>query len=165
MTRVPDPPRLAGVHLTERTIPVPKSISPEAQAALAVARPRRPPAPPISDKAAWRAYVAETNAGFAAMMKTATAALPARSSLSDIAGVPVYVGEPDTMPAADTICQAKLTLADPPRVVVTVTLGRHVPAVTDGVPVIFPVVLLIARPDGRPVALKRKVFPFSSTRI
>jgi epsilon-lactone hydrolase len=87
-----------GVHLTERTIPVPKSISPEAQAALASGRPRRPPGPPISDKAAWRTYIAETNAGFAAMIKAATAAMPARSSLTDIAGVPVYVGEPGAMP-------------------------------------------------------------------
>lgn len=92
---------LLGVHLTERTIPVPKSISPEAQAALAARRPPRPPAPPIADKVAWKAHITETNASFTAMMKSATAALPAHASLSDIAGVPVYVGEPDTMSAAN----------------------------------------------------------------
>jgi acetyl esterase/lipase len=64
-------------------------------------RPPRPPSPPISDKAAWRAHIAETNAGFTEMMKAATATLPARASLSDLAGVPVYIGEPDSMPAAN----------------------------------------------------------------
>ena len=98
MTDVEHSAMLDGVHLSERIIPVPKSISPEAQAALAAVRPRRPPAPPIADKASWRSHIAETNAGFAAMMKTASATLPARSALTEIAGVPVYVGEPDVLP-------------------------------------------------------------------
>jgi len=90
----------SGLYLSARIIPIPKSISPEAQAALAVGRPPRPPAPPISDKAAWRAHVAETNAAFLAMMKAAPPP-PARSTLTEMAGVPVYVGEPDAMPAAN----------------------------------------------------------------
>jgi acetyl esterase/lipase len=95
------PAKLDGIYLSARTIPVPKSISAEAQVALAAPRPPRPPSPPVLDKAAWRLHIAETNAAFAAMMEATTANLPARAALTEIAGVPVYVGEPDTIPSAN----------------------------------------------------------------
>ncbi len=90
-----------GLYLDARIIPIPHSISPEAQAALAAGRPPRPPSPPISDKAAWRAHIAESNAAFTTMMEAATATLPARAELTDIGGVPVYVGTPYTMAEAN----------------------------------------------------------------
>ena len=89
---------LKGVHLTERVIPVPRSISPAAQASLAMERPRMPPYPPLGDKAAWKTYIAEANESLAATMKPAAASLPARAELRTIAGVPVYVAEPSTIP-------------------------------------------------------------------
>jgi len=58
---------LKGVHLTERTIPVPNSISPEAQAALAMERPIQPPFPPTHDKAGWHARIDMMNSGMAEM--------------------------------------------------------------------------------------------------
>ena len=89
-----------GLYLGARIIPIPKSVSPEAQAALAVGRVQRPPSPPVEDKDAWRAHIAATNAGFLTMKKAAPPP-PARSTLTEIGKVPVYVGEPDTMPPAN----------------------------------------------------------------
>jgi len=92
-----------GVHLTERTIPVPRSISPQAQAALAAAvdRPAMPPFPPLSDRAGWLALVAQFNENMAATMRPAVAQLPARVGLTRTAGVPVFVAEPSAVPEAN----------------------------------------------------------------
>jgi acetyl esterase/lipase len=87
-----------GVHLTARTIPVPKSISLEAQAALAMARPAQAPFPALTDKAGWLARIAEMNTGMAAMMREPLMALPVTSASETIAGVPVFVTEPATIP-------------------------------------------------------------------
>lgn len=89
---------LKGVRLSERVIPVPGSISPEAQAALAMERPAMPPLPPIHDKAAWRATAAQFNASMAATLRPAVANLPARVEATTIAGVPVHVAEPSAIP-------------------------------------------------------------------
>jgi acetyl esterase/lipase len=87
-----------GVHLPERVIPVPHSISPQARAALAAPRGALPDFPPLNDKPAWRGYIAASNAAMAAMMRPAIETLPARTGLETIAGVPVYVAEPRTIP-------------------------------------------------------------------
>jgi acetyl esterase/lipase len=91
----------AGLRLTERIIPVPKSISPEAQAALAMARPETPPFPPLDDVAGWKARIAQMNAGMTAMMRGPVMALPVTSHPETIAGVPVYVAEPLEIPAGN----------------------------------------------------------------
>ena len=51
------------VHLPEREIPVPTSVSPEAQAALSMGRLGPPPReyPALDDVAGWKAYVAEVD--------------------------------------------------------------------------------------------------------
>jgi monoterpene epsilon-lactone hydrolase len=88
-----------GLLLTERVIPVPKSISAEARAALAMTRPAQAPFPPLTDTAGWHARIAEMNAGMAAMMRDALMALPVKFATETMAGVTVYVTEPETMPA------------------------------------------------------------------
>ena len=90
-----------GVHLTARTIPVPKSISPEAQASLAMTRPAQAPFPALDDKAGWHARIAEMNTGMAAMMRDPLMALPVKFDSTVMAGVTVYVTEPHDMPAAN----------------------------------------------------------------
>jgi monoterpene epsilon-lactone hydrolase len=90
-----------GVKLPERVIPVPVSISPEAQAALALERPALPPFPPVADKAAWRALIPQLNAALSQGMDEAVARLPVRAHLETIAGVPVYVAEPEKIPDAN----------------------------------------------------------------
>ena len=89
---------LKGVHLTERVIPVPRSISPAAQASLAMERPRMPPYPSLDDKAGWKAYIAQANESLAVALRLAVANLPARVEERTIAGVPVFVAEPSTIP-------------------------------------------------------------------
>ncbi len=93
--------RHQGLRLAERVIPTPRSISPEAQAALALERPVMPPFPPIEDKAAWNALIAQMNAGMVAAMRPALEALPASVWLETIAGVPVQVAEPTAIPAGN----------------------------------------------------------------
>jgi acetyl esterase/lipase len=90
---------LNGVHLTERTIPVPKSISPEAQAALAMVRPAQEPFPAIDDKAGWYARIEQMNSGMTAIMRDPLMALPVTQRTETLAGVTVYVTGPETIPA------------------------------------------------------------------
>ena len=90
---------LNGVHLSERVIPVPNSISPAAQAALAMARPEQPPFPPLDDVPGWKARIEIMNAGMAAMMRDPLMALPVKFSTETMAGVTVYITEPETVPA------------------------------------------------------------------
>jgi monoterpene epsilon-lactone hydrolase len=89
---------MGGLRLTERIIPVPMSISPEAQAALAMVRPVQAPFPALDDKAGWYARIEEMNTGMAAMMRDPLMALPVKSMPETIAGVPVFVTEPETVP-------------------------------------------------------------------
>jgi epsilon-lactone hydrolase len=88
-----------GVHLGARIIPVPKSISPEAQASLAMVRPAQAPFPALTDTAGWRARIAEMNTGMAAMMRDPLMTLPVTCETQTVAGVTVYVTEPETVPA------------------------------------------------------------------
>jgi acetyl esterase/lipase len=90
---------LKGVHLTERTIPVPGSISPQAQAALAMDRPPQAPFPPIGDRAGWHARIEMMNTAMADMMRGPLTALPVTLETRTMAGVTVYVTEPETIPA------------------------------------------------------------------
>ena len=90
---------MKGVHLTERTIPVPNSISPEAQAALAMERPAQAPFPALGDRAGWYARIEMMNSGMAEMMRGPLMALPVKSETVTVAGVTVYIAEPETIPA------------------------------------------------------------------
>jgi acetyl esterase/lipase len=87
-----------GIRLTDRVIPVPRSISPEAQAALAMQRPETPPFPALTDIAGWKARIEQMNCGMTAMMRGPLMALPVQSHLETIAGVPVYVAAPPDIP-------------------------------------------------------------------
>ncbi len=92
------PVKEAGIHLPERVIPIPASISPEARAVLAMPRGRLTGFPALGDKDGWRSYIAQSNAGMEAMMAPMAASLPATAALETIAGVPVYIAEPETIP-------------------------------------------------------------------
>jgi len=87
-----------GLKLTERVIPVPTSISPEAQASLSLERPATPPFPSLTDIAGWKARIEQMNSGMTAMMRAPVMALPVQSHLETIAGVPVYVATPPDIP-------------------------------------------------------------------
>jgi prepilin-type processing-associated H-X9-DG protein len=88
----------AGVHLPDRIIPVPRSVSPEARAALAMPRGQTAPFPPLGDKEGWKRYIEQMNAGMAAVMGPPARALPVDVALETIAGVPVFVAEAHDIP-------------------------------------------------------------------
>lgn len=90
---------LKGILLSERIIPVPGSISPEAQAALAMDRPQQASVlPALDDKAGWRAHISRVNSTWAPLLRAQVATLNARVSSRAIAGVPVFVAEPNSIP-------------------------------------------------------------------
>jgi acetyl esterase/lipase len=84
-------------HLPARDIPVPSSISEQAQAMLAMG-PLMPDSeyPPLDDHAAWRAMIAERESAVLAMITTARpgtsgAAAATQVDEIDLGGFPVYV--------------------------------------------------------------------------
>jgi acetyl esterase/lipase len=94
----------AGLFVPARTIPVPRTISPQAQAFLATmaAMPRSPePAP--SDKAAWRAQIAATNRMIEAMMANAPDRHPAGIVTHSLTASSLYEITPHSLSA----CNAK----------------------------------------------------------
>jgi epsilon-lactone hydrolase len=92
--------RLEGLRLTERVIPIPVSVSPEARAALALERPAVGPLPRLGDKAAWNTHIFQVNAARVAAMREPIMALPVRGALDTVGGVPVYIAEPEMIPEA-----------------------------------------------------------------
>jgi len=87
-----------GVRLSERIIPTPRSVSPEAQAFLALDHPPMPALPALEDKAAWRAFIDDLNEKWAAELRNRITNLDVRVERRVIAGVPVYVAEPRLVP-------------------------------------------------------------------
>jgi acetyl esterase/lipase len=90
---------IEGIRLTERTIPIPESVSREARQALALE-----PAlgrtiwPPLEDKAAWRAAIQRVNDEWESILRESSRSLPVSLELRHIAGVPTYVAEPQQIP-------------------------------------------------------------------
>jgi epsilon-lactone hydrolase len=87
-----------GVRLSERNIPTPRSVSPEAQAFLALDHPRMPALPALDDKAGWRAFIDDLNAKWAAELRSRVTHLDVRIERRVIANVPVYMAEPRLIP-------------------------------------------------------------------
>ena len=84
------------LHLEARVIPIPQSISPEAQTFLATTYPQ-PDQPPISDKAGWKKMVADFNKSYEPMADQVLATMPATVEPRTMGGVTVYVGTPHAM--------------------------------------------------------------------
>jgi epsilon-lactone hydrolase len=87
----------AMLHLPARDIPVPTSVSPEAQAVLAMGR-LGPPAqemPALDDSDAWKAYVAETDGFVRSMVGDGVADFDGTIEDRVIGACPVYVVTPD----------------------------------------------------------------------
>jgi len=87
-------PTLQSVFVEARSIPPPKSISPEAQAFLsAAATPMpRPPYPALDDRAGWKEYVAAADRAFPLAVRRDEKEIP--SEASTLGGVPTYVASP-----------------------------------------------------------------------
>ena len=85
------------LHLPARDIPVPTSVSPEAQAVLAMGRLGPPPreSPALDDVAGWKAYVRESDDFVRSMVGDPTAAFAGTIEERDTGSCPVYVVTPD----------------------------------------------------------------------
>ena len=95
------------LNLPARTIPVPRSVSPEAQQFLAAmtARLASMPAaaqPPVSDKAAWKAHIAALDRSFDPMIDGLLKS-PAKVERTTIGGANVCVGTPDVIRHPDRV--------------------------------------------------------------
>lgn len=88
------------LHLGPRIIPVPKSISTEAQGFLAT--PALPSDyPPVGDKAAWRQFVAVVDKGYEPIAERILRTMPARVATCDITGAKVHLGTPNQIRHSD----------------------------------------------------------------
>lgn len=81
-------------HLPARDIPIPLSVSPAAQAYMAIERPDPPPYPPLEDKAAWRAYAAAMNAHMLPLFVARGAGVEAEVGELAVDGVRVFTVTP-----------------------------------------------------------------------
>ncbi len=95
------------LNLPARTIPVPHSVSPEAQQFLTAAAARLASAgagaqPPVSDKVAWKAHIAALDRSFDPMIDRMLA-VPAKVERKTIGGANVCVGTPDIMRHPDRV--------------------------------------------------------------
>jgi acetyl esterase/lipase len=88
------------IRLPARDIPVPASVSKEAQAVIANTPAQRTEYPPLDDPAAWRAMIAAHDGAIAAMM-AGRAAAPVTVTSRDLAGGRVYEITPDGLGDAD----------------------------------------------------------------
>ena len=78
------------LHLPARDIPVPTSVSPEAQAVLAMPALPTPEHPPLDDLDAWRVMIREHDEAIAALMAERTSSAPVTTEERDVGGVRVY---------------------------------------------------------------------------
>ena len=85
------------VHLQARDIPVPTSVSQEAQAVLAMGRLGPPPKelPALDDTEGWKVYVTETDAFVRSLVGEATAGFKGSIEDRDIGPCPLYVVTPE----------------------------------------------------------------------
>jgi monoterpene epsilon-lactone hydrolase len=84
------------LHLPARKIPTPTSVSPEAQAVLAMGRLGPPPAdyPALDDVVGWQAYVAQTDEFVRSMMGDSVSTFAGTVATRDIGDCPVHVATP-----------------------------------------------------------------------
>src|SRR3954465_614739 len=90
-----------GLELPAREIPIPTSVSPEAQAVLAMPALPAPERPPVGDLDAWRTMIREHDASIDELMSARTADAPVAVEERDVGGVRVYDLVPDDFAADD----------------------------------------------------------------
>jgi len=84
------------LQVPERTIPVPTTVSPEAQAVLAMGVTPAPPYPALDDAQGWRKMISSTDAMVLAMFSQAGLTSPDGCKIEDLTvhGVPVFAVTP-----------------------------------------------------------------------
>lgn len=87
-------------HVPARDVPVPTSVSPAAQAQMAIRRPDPPPYPALDDLAGWRAYAAGMNQAMLPAFQ-ARGKIPAKVEVIGADGARVFVVDPENASADD----------------------------------------------------------------
>jgi acetyl esterase/lipase len=90
-----------GLKVPERIIPVPTTISPEAQAFLARGLPIMPPEIHHTDKAGWRRYIAQIEAPLLQVSQMRAAPYPAAITEHRLSQVTLYEVTPDSLDPAN----------------------------------------------------------------
>ena len=93
----------ASLRVPERLVPVPTTVSPEAQAVLAAGAMPAPPYPALDDVEAWRKMIASTDAMVLAMFSDAGLTSPVGYKVEDLTagGVTVFAVTPDGLDPTD----------------------------------------------------------------
>lgn len=91
----------AALSVPARVVPVPSSISAEAQGVLAMGPMVGADLPALDDLEGWRSYVAAADAGLVAMMGGLAEQARAEVTVLDVGGVTVHDIRPDDVPADD----------------------------------------------------------------
>jgi hypothetical protein len=104
------------LHLPARDIPIPASVSPQAQAIMSAPRPPMPPEPPAHDTDAWRRQAAMINQAMTPIMKARASGVAAAVKDILVDGVTVY----DIVPAGADV--------DDPRIYFDIHGGPTLPA-------------------------------------
>jgi len=89
------------LHLPARDIPIPTSVSPEAQAAMAMAPLPAPDLPAPTDHGSWRAMIAAQDAAIAQMLGGRAADAPVVTTELDVRGAHVYEIVPTDLAGRD----------------------------------------------------------------
>lgn len=94
---------ICGLDVPARTIPIPRSISPQAQAMLAHAPPvgGEETFPPLNDSAGWRAHAAAANAGIAAFTAQNLKRYPGHNTTIALPNCPFYEVVPNSVDPAN----------------------------------------------------------------
>jgi len=90
-----------GLFVPARTIPTPRSVSPEAQAFLSCGLPHMPAEINHTDKEAWRTYVAQTEKFMEPALAAMAKAMPARIAEHSLASSTLYEVTPDGLASED----------------------------------------------------------------
>jgi acetyl esterase/lipase len=88
-------------HVPARDIPIPASVSPAAQAIMAVSRPPPPPYPALDDLTGWRAYAAATNQAILPALQARAAKVAADVEVVEAGAVPIVAVTPHGQPSGD----------------------------------------------------------------
>ena len=95
------PSQKNSLHLPARDIPVPASLSPQAQAIMAMEPFGSSPYPPLDDVEGWRIMAAERDASIVQMVGDRASRVPADVEEIELDGVRVYVITPHDLPSDD----------------------------------------------------------------
>lgn len=96
-----DKTEAAGLQVPARIVPIPTTVSPEAQAFLSRGLPILPPEIPHTDKDCWRAYVAQVEAQIVQVAEMRAQAFPAAISEHRLSNATLYELAPETLEAGD----------------------------------------------------------------